>query len=212
MGSFAGRVSQATDQGAEQARIDQYNQQIDELGSSAPTVNRTFDRTAPEAVAQYKKAVQPVAQMGGISFAPGQTPMMDVYNEDYTRYMNDLNQFNYDKSQFDRNLALDNAQAAANWSNQRQDLINRRDRAQNPIQSGIGGLLGGLVQQVMPMDAVQNQFKTPEQIKFEQLQEYYGANPLAKQQYSAPAQQKPAFATGNVGNYQFGTGGYGRYG
>jgi hypothetical protein len=214
MGKFFGE-STAQPLPPSQSQIDDLQQQYNALGEAAPTANMQWNRQAPQEVAKTIRKEQGVASLPGVKFA--ETPMMDAYNPAYTDYMNNLNQYNYDKSQFDRNLALENARLASDWSGKRADLMNRigqmqAARQQSPLQSGIGGLPGivsMLIRQTgqtqpTPFNATPRDTQTQQELAYQKLQDQYSTNPLVRQQYSAPVSAGFApLATTVPTQYQF---------
>jgi len=204
MGKFFGsesvqRVVQPT---VNQAEIDSLQKQYDAMGEAAPTADMRWNRQAPEAVAKTIRKEQGVASIPGVKFA--ETPMMDVYNPEYTNYMQNLNEYNYDKSQFDRNLALENARLASDWSGKRADIMNRMNQLKaNPaIQQGIGslgGFFGSVIRPVISAPEIsQRSTLTPQEIAYQELQKQYADNPLQRQVFAPPpmaTQYQPLAAT-----------------
>jgi hypothetical protein len=195
-------------------QIADLQKQYNALGEAAPTANMQWNRQAPKEVARTIRKEQGVASLPGVKFA--ETPMMDVYNPAYTDYMNNLNQYNYDKSQFDRNLALENARLTSDWSGRRADLMNQMNMLKNsqptqmPISGGIGGLFGRILGPALSQVQPSSQLKIPEraqtqqELAYQRLQEQYSTNPLVRQQYSAPVSAGFApLATTVPTQYQF---------
>jgi hypothetical protein len=197
-------------------QIADLQKQYDALGEAAPTANMQWNRQAPKEVARTIRKEQGVASLPGVKFA--ETPMMDVYNPAYTDYMNNLNQYNYDKSQFDRNLALENARLTSDWSGRRADLMNQMNMLKNsqptqmPISGGIGGLFGkvlglpSMVAQIQPSSQLKipERAQTQQELAYQRLQDQYSTNPLVRQQYSAPVSAGFApLATTSPTQYQF---------
>jgi hypothetical protein len=208
MGKFFGENAvQQVAQPVDQAEIDRLQQQYDALGTEAPTAQMTWNRQAPQEVAKTIRKEQGVASLPGVKFK--ETPMMDVYNPAYTDYMNTLNQYNYDKSQFDRNQALENARLASDWSGQRADLMSRMNSLK--AQQGIGSLPGpfgalfGIVRQAPNAQVTTDpRAQTQQELAYQNLQSQYSTNPLVKQQYTPPinAGYAPLAAT-NPNDYWF---------
>jgi hypothetical protein len=208
MGKFFGESGvQQVSQPVRQAEIDNLQQQYTALGDAAPTANMQWNRQAPQEVAKTIRKEQGVASLPGVKFA--ETPMMDAYNPAYTDYMDNLNQYNYDKSQFDRNLQLENARLAADWSGQRADLMHRMNSLK--AQQGIGSLpgpFGGFLGAIMRAPNVQvttdPRAQTQQELAYQKLQDQYSTNPLVRQQYSAPVSAGFApLATTSPTQYQF---------
>lgn len=211
MGKFFGsaEVQNTFDQAANQQQIiADLQQQYDALGTEAPTAQMTWNRQAPQEVAKTIRKEQGVASLPGVKFK--ETPMMDVYNPAYTDYMNNLNQYNYDKSQFDRNQALENARLASDWSGQRADLMSRMNSLK--ARQGIGSLpllaipiFGGAVMKAANTQVTTDpRAQTQQELAYQNLQSQYSTNPLVKQQYTPPinAGYAPLAAT-NPNDYWF---------
>jgi spermidine/putrescine-binding protein len=216
MGSFRGldRPTLAVQPRDNSGQIADLQKQYDALGEAAPTANMQWNRQAPKEVARTIRKEQGVASLPGVKFA--ETPMMDVYNPAYTNYQKNLNQYNYDKSQFDRNLALQNAQLASDWSGRRADLMNQMNMLKNsqptqmPISGGIGGLfgriLGPALSQVQPSSGlkVPERAQTPQEIAYAKMQEQYANNPLTMKTFAPPvAPSYTPLATTMPTQYQF---------
>jgi len=211
MGKFFGSdsVQRVVQPVVNQAEVDRLQQQYNALGDAAPTADMQWNRQAPEAVAKTIRKEQGVASLPGVRFA--ETPMMDAYNPAYTDYMQKLNQYDYDKSQFDRNLALENARLASDWSGQRADIMNRMNQLKaNPaIQQGIGslgGFFGSVIRPVISAPEIsQRSALTPQEIAYQDLQKQYADNPLQRQVFTPPpmATQYQPLATTMPTQYQF---------
>jgi len=202
MGKFLGESTVQPVGLTNQAEIDRLQQQYDALGDAAPTAQMTWNRQAPQEVAKTIRKEQGVARIPGVKFA--ETPMMDVYNPAYTKYMQNLNEYNYDKSQFDRNLALENARLASDWAGKRADIMNRMNQLKaNPaIQQGIGslgGFFGSVIRPVISAPEIsQRSTLTPQEIAYQELQKQYADNPLQRQVFTPPpmaTQYQPLAAT-----------------
>jgi hypothetical protein len=190
MGKFFGENAvQQVAQPVDQAEIDRLQQQYNVLGDAAPTANMQWNRQAPQEVARTVRREQGVASLPGVRFA--ETPMMDAYNPAYTDYMNNLNQYNYDKAQFDRSLALENARLASDWSGQRADLMNQMNSLK--ARQGIGslpgpfGMLFGIVRNAPNAQVTTDpRAQTQQELAYQNLQDQYSTNPLVRQQYTPP--------------------------
>jgi len=160
-----------------------------------PKSSMTFDRQAPTAVNKMMTVNQPIANMANLQFEGGKPPTMETYNPAYTDYMNQLNDFNFAKQQFDRDYSLDNARLAAEHSRKLADARASR------LSGGIGGLFGRMFQ-VAPVQTVVG--TTPEEQAYQDLMAQYQNNPLSPPSpYTPPQQGYTPLATTPIGGYSF---------